>query len=149
MPRSNPILISSPSRSIDRTPDMVFKAMFGGYKQVDTEIYIDDRHVEIPQAASVIVTKVPFFGRGVKAVPKAKLDDGLLHVFVSESPIPWIVFEILATFFKYEMKGYYATGEKVRIITAEDMPLQVDGNVERTGREFYVEVLPREVKLRY
>ncbi len=45
--------------------------------------------------------------------------------------------------------GQYLTCKRVSIETAVDLPLQVDGNLEREGTSFRFQVLPSTLRMRY
>jgi diacylglycerol kinase family enzyme len=45
--------------------------------------------------------------------------------------------------------GQYLTCKRVSIETSVELPLQVDGNLEREGSRFRFQVLPSALRMRY
>ncbi len=125
------------------------KLVFGGYKGKDASVDLDGKSVRVPKAITLIITKTPFYGYGVKVVPKARLDDGLLHVLLVSGDPATIFSGIAASIPEGNLFGQYTTCKRARVTTETERHLQVDGTLERKGTEFTFRVLPAALKIRY
>jgi diacylglycerol kinase (ATP) len=125
------------------------KVFFSGYRGAEAHVRLDEEHVTVKEALSLIVTKTPFYGYGIKVVPRAKLDDGWLHtLLVSAHPVN-VFTGIITSLQDGSLIGQYAKCKAVKITTDVERHLQVDGTVLRKGTEFAFRVLPAALKIRY
>jgi diacylglycerol kinase family enzyme len=125
------------------------KLMFGGYKGKDASVALDGKPVQVREAVSLIFTKTPFYGYGFKIVPKARLDDGLLHVLLVSGHPADIISGIVSSIPEGNLFGEYTTCREATITTEKERHLQVDGTLERKGTSFRFRVLPSSLKIRY
>jgi len=125
------------------------KLILGGYEGDDAIVKVDRETYSIRRAISLIVTKTPYYGYGLKVVPKARIDDGLLHVMMISADPSTTLSNIVASSTSGNAFGQYLTCKRVSIETAVELPLQVDGNLEREGTKFKFQVLPSTLRLRY
>ena len=125
------------------------KVFFGGYKGVDARVRLDEEHVRVKEAVTLIVTKTPFYGYGIKVVPRAKLDDGWLHTLLVSAHPASVFAGIVTSLQDGSLIGQYAKCKAVKITTDVERHLQVDGTVLRKGTEFIFRVLPAALKIRY
>jgi diacylglycerol kinase (ATP) len=125
------------------------KSFFWGYKGKDAQVTVDGKAVEVKRALSLIVTKTPFYGYGIKVVPKAQLDDGLLHVMLVSGRQPTTISSIVTSLMGGNLLGHYITCKAVTIKTNKELHLQIDGNLERKGTDFGFRVLPAALRMRY
>jgi diacylglycerol kinase (ATP) len=125
------------------------KVVFSGYKGADACVYLDDEAVTVKEAITLIVTKTPFYGYGIKVVPRAKLDDGWLHTLLVSAHPAAIFSGIMTSLQNGNLFGEYAKCKVVRITTEEERHLQVDGTLVRKGKDFTFRVLPAALKIRY
>ncbi len=125
------------------------KLILGGYEGDDAIVKVDQRIVSVKRAISLIVTKTPYYGYGLKVVPKARIDDGLLHVMMVSADPSTTLSNIVASSTSGNAFGQYLTCKRVSIETAAEVPLQVDGNLDREGTRFKFQVLPSALRMRY
>jgi diacylglycerol kinase family enzyme len=125
------------------------KLVFGGYKGKDASVELDGKPVRVREAISLIFTKTPFYGYGLKIVPKAKLDDGLLHVLLVSGHPAEILSGLVSSIPEGNLFGQHTTCKDARVITERERHLQVDGTLERKGTEFSFRVLPAALKMRF
>jgi diacylglycerol kinase family enzyme len=125
------------------------KLILSGYEGHDARVKVDQRTFSVKKAISLIVTKTPYYGYGLKVVPKASIDDGLLHVMIVSADPSTMISNIIASRTSGNAFGQYLTCKRVSIKTEEDLPLQVDGNLEREGTCFKFRVLPSALRMRY
>jgi diacylglycerol kinase family enzyme len=125
------------------------KSIFGGYKGEDATVEVENGSMRVRNALTLIVTKTPYYGYGLKVLPKAKLDDGLLHVLlISGQPVATIS-GIVTSLLGGNLFGEYVTCKAANITTDEQLHLQVDGTLVRKGTRFSFQVLPGALKIRY
>jgi diacylglycerol kinase (ATP) len=119
-------------------PDMAEITLNGNKKQ------------ELKNPLSIIVTKIPYYGLGMKVMPKANISDGQLHVRLMNQSLFEYSGGLAMSFLGVNPVGKYLTASNVRIETDKSVYLQADGGVvgeKKTKFEF--KVLPGELKLRY
>jgi diacylglycerol kinase (ATP) len=119
-----------------------FGSLLANLERTDMSITLDGEQLNVPNAVTAIVTKIPYYGYKMKVVPNAVFDDGYLHLLAINSA--WA--ELLggmANAFLYENKlGIYRQAREIRITTQRERPAQLDGNLYRTGTTFHFKVLP-------
>jgi diacylglycerol kinase (ATP) len=127
----------------------VTRTMFRRYKGGDSLVSLDGKQVRVREALTMIITKTPFYGYGIKVVPKARPDDGLLHVLLVSGHPAAIFSGILTAIPEGNVFGEYTTSKKARIVTDQERYLQVDGTLIGKGRNFTFRVLPGVLRMRY
>ena len=115
----------------------------------DAISYIDGNISEFKNIITVLISKHPYYGMGLKVNPKAKLTDGKLHLTLIRQTIPEIAYAILTSFFIGNRAGEYTECNRTHITTSRDLPLHIDGNVLYKGKEFEFQLLPKAVKMIY
>jgi diacylglycerol kinase family enzyme len=125
------------------------KTVFGGYKGEDASVVLDGRSVTVLDAITLIVTKTPFYGYGIKVVPRAKLDDGLLHVLLVSGHPASKLSGVVTSISDGSLFGEYTTCKRVKISSEKERHLQVDGTPLHKGTDFTFRVLPAALKMRY
>jgi diacylglycerol kinase family enzyme len=125
------------------------KLILSGYQGHDARVSVDRKTYSVKSAISLIVTKTPYYGYGLKVVPKASIDDGLLHVMMISADPSTMISNLIASRSSGNALGQYLTCKRVSIQTAERLPLQVDGNLKREGTRFRFKVLPSALRMRY
>jgi diacylglycerol kinase family enzyme len=129
---------------------LAIRDVMRNFRGLDVRIELDGVILERERVASVLVTKVPYYGLGLRMAPYARIDDGLLHVRI----IPMrIAREHLPSILSSGVGGVYV-GEHHRAMHAlleTDVAemVQFDGDIagERLINRF--SVLPGQVKMRY
>lgn len=125
------------------------KLILSGYEGHDARVKVDQKTFSVKRSISLIITKTPYYGYGLKVVPKASIDDGLLHVMMISADPSTMISNIVASSKSGNAFGEYLTCRRVSIEFATDLPLQVDGNLLRDGTSFRFRVLPAALKMRY
>jgi len=124
-------------------------AYFVKYRRTVAEITIDETTFQVKNLLSLITVKQPFYGYGMKVVPGARFDDGLLHILcVNSGPFQCAVG--VATMFTIGNRiGEYSTGSRLRVKLERPLTLQIDGNAAWDADEFSFTVLPKALKIKY
>ena len=101
------------------------------YHGVQTTITLDDDVVR-GRALLIMVNNIQQYGGVVDVAPTAKLDDGLLDVFVFKGlGFGYVVdhlFKVLSQRYLEDPKVVHRQARRVEIQTEESMPIQVDGD---------------------
>ncbi len=125
----------------------VAKSLINKRGRADAEVEIDGEIISIPNMLMLTVTKLGNFAHGVKIVPKAKLDDGLIHLMSSSHLIIEAAYGYTKSHFVKNKMGLHRAGKKIVVRTNRDQILSINGTPERIGKEFKFEVLPGALKL--
>ncbi len=126
-----------------------FNAIFRHYRPTGCNLSMDGEGRRIDRLWSLMVVKQPFFGMGLKAVPRALWDDGKLHVKVLASGFGGIAAGLITGFTIGNLAGEYKKGEKLTVRLDDPLTLQVDGELGWTGDRFSFAVLPRILRLKH
>jgi diacylglycerol kinase (ATP) len=121
---------------------------FQSYSYSPVEVEIDGRGIFGPAPALVFAGNVAQYGTGFPVLPLAKSDDGLLDVCVlpCASRVELLQLALLvATGDHLRAEGViYTTAKTIRITSANEMPVQVDG--EPGGHlPLDIAMLPRQI----
>lgn len=128
-------------------PASVMEAFFSRHKPCDVEISIDGKKFLMKKTLTLMIVKQPYYGFGLKVVPKAKFDDCLLHIMFIKHSIANILSSLAASATTGNMTGDYRTGCRIDAVFDNVMPLQIDGNYAWEAKEFRFTVLPKALKV--
>jgi len=121
---------------------------FKEYKRANGMIDVDDERFEAKDLLSLIIMKQPYFGFGMKVMPKARFDDGQLHIRCINSGLLKTSFGILTAFTLGNLIGQYFTGNEVTLKLDRPLVLQCDGNEGWQADSFYFKILPKALKIK-
>ncbi|BBO81420.1 diacylglycerol kinase [Desulfosarcina ovata subsp. sediminis] len=124
-------------------------AYFRDYRPTGGQLTIDGRHKRIDHLLSLMVVKQPYFGMGLKAVPRARWNDGRLHIQAIDSGLAGALTGLITGFSIGNRAGRYRCGHSFYLRLDTPLTLQVDGEVGWTSDRFDFRVLPGVLKLRY
>lgn len=123
-------------------------AYFRRYKRASAVIQLDEENFEVKNLLSLMVVKQPYYGFGMKVVPKARFDDRKLHTLCVNSG-PFLTFlGGLAAFTVGNPIGRYRTGKALTVHLDRPSMLQSDGNLGWEADSFSFRVLPGALKLK-
>jgi len=124
-------------------------SVFGEMDRTDMTLSLDGETQEFSNVASVILTKIPYYGYKMRIVPEAVFDDGFVHLRVLDESWP----QILAGLAKARLMGNETEtprrARQVEIRTQKKRYLHIDGNVAREGDSFRFRVLPGALRMWY
>jgi diacylglycerol kinase family enzyme len=127
----------------------VLRAYFKEYKRCLAEITVDGLTFTMENLLTLMVFKQPYYGYGMRIVPHARFDDGLLHILSINSGLFGSVLGALSSFTVGNRVGQYRTGRKLAVKLERPAMLQVDGNMGWEADEFTFRVLPKALKIKY
>ena len=127
----------------------VLRAYFKEYKRRLAEITVDGFTFTVKNLLTLMVFKQPYYGYGMRIVPRARFDDGLLHTLSINSGLFGSVFGALTSFTIGNRVGQYHTGREMALKLERPVMLQVDGNMGWEADVFNFRVLPKALKIKY
>ena len=126
-----------------------FRAYFREYHPTGGDITVDNQSRRVDRLFSLMVVKQPFFGMGLKAVPKARWNDGQLHATVVSPALPGLLAGLFTGFTVGNRVGDYFRGKKLTVALDESRIVQIDGELGWTSDRFVFGVLPGVLKLKH
>lgn len=127
----------------------VLRAYFKEYKRCLAEITVDGLTVTVENLLTLMVFKQPYYGYGMRIIPCARFDDGLLHILSINSGVFGSILGAMTAFTIGNRVGQYRTGRKLAVKLERPVMLQVDGNMGWEADVFYFKVLPKALKIKY
>jgi diacylglycerol kinase (ATP) len=124
------------------------KSLLKGYRRYDARIEMDGEETRASGITTLVVTKTQYYGYAFRAVPQARPDDGQLHILIMRTGFLGTVAAIVTSFLGGNLVGDHRTCKTMTVAASRDAHLQIDGNLERKGRDFKFEVLPKALLVR-
>jgi diacylglycerol kinase family enzyme len=121
---------------------------FRKYKRANGVIDVDGEKFEAKNILTVMIVKQPYFGFGMKVVPRARFDDGQLHIRWVNSGLLKTSFGILTAFTFGNLVGQYLTGKELSVKLDHPLVLQSDGNEGWEADSFSFKILPKALKIK-
>jgi diacylglycerol kinase family enzyme len=122
-------------------------AYFSSAASTPSSILYDGREQKINNLISFIVTKLPYYGYGMKIMPGASMADALLHTRYFRNNVMRILTAAVLSFSVGNRVGQYARAREVRITSERPLWLQIDGNLAWPARKFHFRVAPGMLRL--
>ena len=126
----------------------VLNAYFKEYKRVVAKTVADDTAFEMKDLLSVMVVKQPYYGFGMKVVPKARFDDGQLHTLCINAGLFKTIVGGLGAFTFGNKIGRYTACRRLTVSLDRPVAIQIDGNEGWESDEFHFTVLHRGLKIK-
>jgi diacylglycerol kinase (ATP) len=124
------------------------QAFLKTHKTVSGSLQCEQRASGLGDLLSLLVVKHPFYGYGMKVVPKARLDDGRLHVLMlPRSPLKCLL-GLVTAFTVGNRVGTYTTCKKLVVVLNRPMTVQIDGSTSWTTDRIALSVLPKALALK-
>jgi diacylglycerol kinase (ATP) len=121
---------------------------FGAYKRPRAEVVVDGESFLVKKLLTLAVVKQPYYGYGMKVVPKARFDDSKLHILCVNSSLLSNLLGAAASFTFGNPMGQYRTGGQLTIKLAHPLVLQVDGNEGWVSKVFTFKVMPKALRIK-
>jgi diacylglycerol kinase (ATP) len=126
----------------------VLAVYFKDFKGVKARIAINGRPYETRSLLSIMIMKQPYYGYGLKVMPRACFDDGRLHVRVLDTGLMSSLMGGATSFTVGNRVGFYRTGERVSVVLERPLMMQTDGDVAWEAKEFHFKVLPGALRMK-
>jgi diacylglycerol kinase family enzyme len=127
----------------------VIKAYLEGSKRLDAEITIDESTFIAKNLLTLMVFKQPYYGYGMRIMPKARFDDGELHILSINAGLLGCAIGAATAFTIGNRVGRYHAGRELAIRLDRPVLLQVDGNRGWEANTFHFSVLPKALKIKW
>lgn len=125
------------------------EAYFRKYRRTNAQITIDGHTRQVDNLLSLMVVKQPYYGFGMKVVPGARFDDGLIHTLCINSGTFGCALGAITAFAGGNRTGRYVSGREVRVRPTTPLPLQIDGDFIARAETFRFRVLPQSLRIKY
>jgi diacylglycerol kinase family enzyme len=123
-------------------------AYFVAYKRSNATVIVDGEALDVPNLLSVMVVKQPYYGYGLKVVPKARFDDRRLHILWTNAGFVSACVGLATAFWIGNPVGQYRRGEHVHVVAEKPLPLQVDGSYAWEACDFSFHVLKKAFRIK-
>ncbi len=124
------------------------KAYQDEYQRVHAKMTIDNEVFEVRSLLSIMIVKQPYYGFGMKVVPKALFDDRQLHILAINSGLLKASIGGATAFTIGNRVGKYCTGKQVDLQLDRSLVLQIDGNEAWKADKFKFNILPKTLKIK-
>lgn len=125
------------------------RAYFRDYRRAGARIIADGATLEIDDLLTMMVVKQPYYGFGMKVVPKARFDDRRLHLLCMNSGLFLSLMGGITAFTFGNRIGRHLTCKEVLVLLSRPLAMQIDGDSAWDARTFRFKVLPRALKIKY
>ena len=126
----------------------VLKSYLKNYERANAKITVDDDTFEVRNLLTLMVVKQPYYGFGMKVVPRARFDDRQLHILCVSSGLIKTVIGGTAAFIIGNRTGEYRTGRQLRVKLDRPLVLQTDGDEGWSANSFSFTILPKALKIK-
>lgn len=125
------------------------KAYRDEYRWINAKMTVDNDIVELKDVLTLMVVKQPYYGFGMKVVPKARFDDRQLHILTINSGLWNASIGTVTSFTIGNQVGQYRTGKQVDLQLDHPHVLQIDGNEAWEAKKFKFALLPKALKIKF
>ena len=126
----------------------VIKSYLKNYERANAKITLDEDTFEVRNLLTLMVVKQPYYGFGMKVVPRARFDDRQLHILSVSSGLIKTVIGGTAAFIIGNRTGEYRTGRQLRVKLDRPLVLQTDGDEGWAADSFSFTILPKALKIK-
>ena len=124
------------------------KAYFRDYRRTGARIIADGTAFEIEDLLTMMVVKQPYYGFGMKVVPKARFDDRRLHVLCINSGLVTSLIGGITAFTFGNRIGRHLTCRQLLVELGRPLAMQIDGDRAWDANAFRFKILPRALKIK-
>ncbi|MEJ2232516.1 MAG: diacylglycerol kinase family protein [Syntrophobacterales bacterium] len=126
----------------------VLNSYLKDYERANAKITVDNETFKARNVLSLMVVKQPYYGFGMKVVPRARFDDRQLHILCVNSGLIKTVIAGTAAFIIGNRIGEYCTGRQLRLKLDRPLVLQIDGDEGWAADSFSFTILPKALKIK-
>ena len=126
----------------------VLRSYFKNYQRASATITLDGDTFEVTNLLTLMVVKQPYYGFGMKVVPRARFDDRQLHILWVSSGLMKTVIGGTAAFIIGNRTGEYRTGGELSVNLDRPLVLQTDGDEGWEAETFSFTILPKALKIK-
>jgi diacylglycerol kinase (ATP) len=126
----------------------VLNSYLKDYERANAKITVDNETFKARNVLSLMVVKQPYYGFGMKVVPRARFDDRQLHILCVNSGLIKTVIGGTAAFIIGNRIGEYCTGRQLRLKLDRPLVLQIDGDEGWAADSFSFTILPKALRIK-
>jgi diacylglycerol kinase (ATP) len=126
----------------------VFVSCLYGCEHAEAHILSDMGEMVVQRLLSIAVMKEPYYGYGMKIVPGARFDDGMLHIGIFNPGIFRICGVAISAFTVGNRVGRFQASTALKIRLNRPLSLQIDGDYGWEDYEFSFRVLRRALRIK-
>ena len=127
----------------------VLNSFLKEYERTTAKIIMDNSTFEINNLLSLMVVKQPYYGFGMRVVPKARFDDRKLHILCINVGLLKSAIGGVSAFLIGNRIGRYCTGRQLALKLARPLVMQNDGNEAWEADSFTFTVLPKALRIKF
>jgi diacylglycerol kinase (ATP) len=124
------------------------KGYVGQHKQEGVVMEIDGVSHRINSLLSLMIAKHPYYGYGMKLLPKARLDDGELHVLCTTGSLTQLACVVMSAFTVGNRFGRFFRGKELVVRCERPLALQTDGELAWEADLFTFKILPKALRIK-
>jgi diacylglycerol kinase (ATP) len=117
-------------------------------RPVSLELELGGKRFGVRNPLTLIMAKHPYFGYGMKIVPSARFDDGMLHILCIAGGLTNAAGALLTSFTIGNRVGRFVQGRKATVRLEKPLALQIDGNLAWEADRFAFEAMPKALKIK-
>ena len=121
---------------------------FRTYNRAEANIIVDGNLMRMKNLLSLMIVKHPYYGFGMKVVPKARFDDRKLHLVAINAGLCGAVIGGISAFTIGNRIGQYRDGLKLEVSLDRVLTMQYDGNEGWESERFRFRILPGALKIK-
>lgn len=124
------------------------RAYFKEYRRCAVSFTVDETRNSAARLLNLAVVKQPYYGFGLNMVPRARFDDGKLHLLCLESGWLGTVAGVVAALSIGNRTGRFYSGVQASVEFETPQEFQSDGDWRGKAKGFRFEIAPRALNLR-
>ena len=124
------------------------RAYFKEYRRSRVSFAVDDTHTVADRLLNLAVVKQPYYGFGLKMVPRARFDDGQLHLLCFESGVLGVMAGVVGALATGNRIGRFYSGRRASLEFETPQEFQSDGDWRWKAKRFRFEIAPQALNVR-
>jgi diacylglycerol kinase family enzyme len=120
---------------------------FWGKNRITATVKTGEITVKMQNLLNLMVVKQPYYGYGLNVIPKARLDDGKLHLLGFKSNLFAILIGGVTALTIGNRVGRYLCSTQANVRLKRPAELQIDGSPAWAGNRFDFLVLPNALNM--
>lgn len=129
----------------------ICQLLASNFRSFPVEIGIDGTKINT-EVLDILVSKVPYYGPRLKAIPRAKINDGLVHISIITPPLYQFSLDLMRTYLVGEaidehFMGYYFTGKDVSVRLDSPRAMHLNGNIKEPTKDYSYSVRANRLRL--
>lgn len=126
----------------------IMQAYFREYKPRPAKMTIDGSSHTVKKLLTLMVVKQPYYGFGAKVMPRARFDDGQIHIrYIRFGLFHFAAFAVTSLTVGNRV-GRYCPGRDLTVNLEHPLKLQIDGNDAWEAKTFTFKILPKALKIK-